>query len=221
MSLIAENIETKEGIFSHTIFRDIARMDKAQLSRYVRLAFTGEPDYQFLPRPFWDYWFDVQTHGRSLDGRTPPSPAEFFSSLHNLLGSVARGTFQVGFDGDPAPNFGFRARYREVIIDLLNEAVNLEGEPDADQKKLASFAVEAVGSLRSKRDFMIDTLYRYREAEGDPEKLKKIKFPDELVDDLEKLDKDYEFMLTRSYQLINSGNFGQLKFEYEYYESLV
>lgn len=154
MSLTPQNMESREGLHSHSIFRDIARMDEEQLSKYVRMAFTGKRDVEFLPEPFWDYWFDMKKHGGpGMDGRTPPSPADFLSEVHNMIAGTKAGIFTVGYESDEQPNFEFRSTYRGVIMGLLDECEDLVGEPTDEQRILASYVVEAVGSIQSPEDF--------------------------------------------------------------------
>ena len=56
MTLTKENMETDpKGEIDDTIalLADINRMDDSQLEKYLRLAFTGVADKDFLPPSFW------------------------------------------------------------------------------------------------------------------------------------------------------------------------
>ena len=212
-------MESRDGMISHTIFRDIARMDKPQLDKYTRMAFTGKSDKKFLPEPFWDYWFDGDKHGGpGMDGRTPPSPAHFLSGVHNMIAGTKAGVFTVGSNTDEQPNFEFRSTYRAVIQGILDECIALPGEPTDEQKRLASFAVEAVGRLQPPETFNRD--YRERVAarrggkEGSPIAED---YPAELKTDLDAQTSEQILMMEKVQQLVDSEKFGALPLHYKEY----
>lgn len=212
MTLTAQNMESRDGLISHSIFRDIARMDKEQLTRYTRMVFTDKRDIRFLPAPFWDYWFDMEKHGESdYDGRTPPSPAIFLAGVHDIVGSISRRTFHIGDDGEEQPDFTFRARFRTVLRGILEECSTLEGRPTDEQKQLASFAVEAVGAIQSVESFNAVGASIAKERQGI---LTPDEYPQELQEDLELLRREQAELLEMSEKLIKAGRFGELKLEY-------
>lgn len=211
MTLTAQNMESRYGLFSHSIYRDIARMDEEQLTRYTRMAFTGKRDTKFLPAPFWDYWFDMEKHGRGDDLRTRSSPAIFLSDTHDMIGSISRRTFRVGEDGEEQPDFSFRARFRHVLLGILDDCMAVEGSPTNEQKQLASFAVEAVGELQSVESFTRVGVSIAKERQG---VLTQDKYPQELQKDLELLQSEQTELLEMSEKLIKAGNFGELKLIY-------
>ncbi len=212
MTLTAQNMESRDGLLSHSIYRDIARMDEGQLDRYTRMAFTAKRDTELLPTPFWDYWFDMEKHGRSGDdGRTPPSPAVFLSGVHNMVGSISRKTFRIGEDGEGQPDFSFRARFRNVLRGILKECSTLEGKPTDEQKQLASFAVEAVGAIQSVESFNRVGASIAKERQGVPTS---DQYPQELREDLELLQGEQAKLLEMSEKLIKTGRFGELKLQY-------
>lgn len=212
MTLTVQNMESRDGVISHSIYRDIARMDEEQLDRYTRMAFTGKRDTKLLPTPFWDYWFDMEKHGRSGDdGRTPPSPAIFLAGVHNMVGSISRRTFRIGENGEEQPDFSFRPRFRNVLRKILDECSTVEGEPTGEQKQLASFAVEAVGGLQSVESFQAVGTSIAKERQG---VLTPDQYPRELQEDLELLQLERVELLEMSEQLIKSGRFGELKLQY-------
>lgn len=214
MALTAENMESRNGLLSHSIYRDIARMDETQLGRYTRMAFTGQRDLEFLPAPFWYYWFDASVHGSSADGRDRPSPADFLAGFHNTLASVARGTFRIGERNEPLPDFGYRPRFRGVITAILDECLDIQGTPTEEQQMLAVFAVEAVGIVRSS-----ERERKYGEGSssrrGKEQESVASGYSRQLAEDLELLTKEYPIMAEKAHALIRGGKFGDLKLGYD------
>lgn len=215
MPLTTENMESRVGLMSHSIFRDIPRMDDEQLSRYMRMAFTGKRDLAFLPEPFWDYWFKYGKHGSSSDGREPNSPAAFLAGIHDTLGSVARGTFTVGSRNEEKPDFSYRPRFRRVLGSLLDECIAVQGTPTSEQTDLASYAVEAVGAIQSIESFNLYYM-ESRKSRPTPEELLSIPedYPKVLRADLEALRAERAKLLDGANLLIKSGRFGELKLRY-------
>ena len=212
-------MESREGLFSHTIFRDIARMDEEQLGKYVRMAFTGKRDAKFLPEPFWDYWFDMGKHGGpGSDGRTPPSPAYFLSNVHNMIAGTKAGIFTVGNKGDEQPNFAFRETYRAVISGLLDESHAITGEPTEEQKSLASYTVEAVGKIQTSEEFgrHFESMVHQRRGSKESAPIAH-DYPSELREDLAVSDEQHARMMESSQQLIDGGRFGTLQLHYNIY----
>lgn len=215
MPLTAENMESKAGLLNHSIFRDIPRMDDEQLSRYMRTAFTGKKDLTFLPESFWGYWFEYGKHGSSSDGREPNSPAAFLASIHDMLGSVARGTFTVGSEKEEKPDFSYRPRFRRVLGSLIDECIAVQEVPTQEQVDLAIYAVEAVGAIRSVESFNLSYI-ESKKGRVAPEELSLI--PEEytqiLRSDLEALRAERAKLLDDANLLIKSGRFGKLKLRY-------
>ncbi len=212
-------MESRKGLFSHTIFRDIARMDEEQLSKYMRIAFIGKQDVKFLPEPFWDYWFDMGKHGGpGMDGRTPPSPAYFLSNVHNMIAGTKAGVFTVGNKGDEQPNFAFRETYRAVLAGLLDECQTITGEPTDEQKRLASYTVEAVGKIQTSEEFGRYFEEMVHQSRGGKESAPIAhNYPAELSEDLTASDEQHTRMIESSQQLIDSGRFGPLQLHYNAY----
>jgi len=210
MTLTTENMESRNGFLSHSIFRDLARMDESQLGKYTRMTFTDQRDLTFLPEPFWDFWFDASVHGSSSDGRKRPSPAAFLSGFHNTLASVARGTFRYGDWTEPRPDFGYRPGFRRVITSVLDECLSIDGYPTQEQRMLAGFAVESVGAIRSaEREIESGKgSVSRRGKEGEAVAAESSK---QLAKDLELLKVDYPLMAKKAKTLIKDGKFGELK----------
>ena len=219
MSLTPQNMESREGLFSHSMYRDIARMDAEQLDKYVRMAFTGKTDTNFLPEPFWNYWFDMEKHGGpGMDGRTPPSPAYFLSGMHNTIAGTKAGTFTVGDKGEEQPNFEFRSTYRAVIRGLLDECSDITDKPTDEQKRLASYAVEAVRRLQPTESFNRNYQERVSTIRGSKEVVPiALDYPVELSADLETLSIELPTMLEKAQTLISEGRFGSLQLRYSSY----
>jgi hypothetical protein len=194
-------------------------MDEEQLSKYVRMAFTGKRDVKFLPEPFWDYWFDMEKHGGpGMDGRTPPSPAHFLSGVHNVIAGTKAGTFTVGDKGEEQPNFEFRSTYRAVIRGLLDECLDITGEPTDEQKRLASYAVEAVGRLQPAESFNRNYQERVSAIRGSKESAPiTLDYPAKLSEDLETLLIELPTMLEKTQTLMSEGRFGPLQLRYSSY----
>ncbi|HLC88061.1 MAG TPA: hypothetical protein VJG66_03345 [Patescibacteria group bacterium] len=221
MSLTSENMESRAGVLSHTIYRDIPRMDDSQLERYMRMVFTGERDLAFLPEPFWDgYWFEFGTHGRSSDGRVPNSPAVFLAGMHDTLGAVARGTFTIGAPGEEQPDFSYRPSFRRTLDGILDECASIPDTPTPKQVSLAGYAVEAVGAIQSIETFNFPYLHQRalssEQRRVDQRELAAIpsSYPDHLRQDLQALRAEGPVLLAKAKRLIASGRFGELKLEY-------
>ncbi len=155
MSLTRQNMETTNRTLGTELFRDIARMDRRQLDKYVRRAFNGDKDASFLPLPFWETWYDVKLPGPSLNGIPSSTPSRFFSGTHDLIGAIARGVRRVGQVGEEQPDFEYRVRYRDVLFSILVDC-SQEESPGKKEKRMAGFAVEAVWLLRSTELFNRD-----------------------------------------------------------------
>lgn len=210
MTLTRQNIETNDRAFHPSaMFRDIARMNDGQLDDYIRRAFTGQRDSS-LPRQFFGQYFDLRSHGSSPDGRVAPSPGAFFAGLHDLVGSIARGTFSV--DGD-APDLGYRGRFRGVLAKLLDDCVVLKETPTEDQSLLARSAVEAVGEMQSLSSFIEVGEMINRQTTGlkDPPP---VVYPEALRKDLDEYRATRPGMLSKAQVIIDDGRFGQLKLRY-------
>lgn len=190
-------------------------MDNNQLERYMRMSFTGKRDLTFLPEPFWDYWFEYSRHGSSSDGKEPGSPAAFFASIHDVLGSVARGTFTVGSKKEEKPDFSYRPRFRRVLGSLLDECIAVQEAPTQEQIDLASYVVEAVGAIKSVESFNFSYI-ESKKGRLSPEELSLIPedYPQILRSDLEALRVERTKLLESANLLIESGKFGKLKLRY-------
>lgn len=215
MPLTAENMETRIGVYGHSaIIRDTARMNEAQLDNYVRRSFAGQRDFDLLPWQFWDGWFNMHTHGPSPDGKSAPSPANFFSETHDIIGWTLAGASQIMDAGEEQPDFSFRPRYRRVILGILNECTITEGDPTDEQITLAGFAVEAVGVIKSIAEFNSYYKAMISERTGQKFELIPLNYPEILKDDLRKLRKDKLEMVEQAIILMNNGRFGQLELDY-------
>lgn len=228
MPLTPDNMESRAGLMSRSIFRDIARMDYSQLNRYTRMAFTGKRDLAFLPEPFWDYWFEYGKHGETSDGRESNNPAVFLTGLHNMLASIAVGRFRVGGDEEEQPDFAYRPRFRRVLKGILDECIRIAAKPSPEtvllgrstpptreQMDLASYGVEAVGAIQTLESFNAYYL-RTGKHERSQRELATIPatYTQHLREDLIAMDTERAELIRRSTALISSGRFGQLKLKY-------
>lgn len=213
MVLTKENIETTDATFHpDAMFRDIARMDESQLEVYVRKIFTGKNDHS-LPRQFFGSYFSTASHGPSPDGKIPPSPAAWLAGIHDIVGSIARGTYSV--DGT-APDFEYRSRFRGVITRLLDDCLAIEGVPNEDLGLLARFSVEAVGGMLSPDDF-IDHGEVSNELKTGVKNPPPLVYPESLKKDLEEFRVIRPPMIQKAQAVIDSGRFGQLELYFKIY----
>lgn len=214
MTLTPENLESRDGILGTPIYRDLGRMNEDQLETYVRKAFLGERDLDFLPPPFWDYYFRAGIHGENpYNEKAPGSPAGFFAGVHDTIGSDKRGTFSIGREGEEKPDFGYRRRIRNVIKKLLSESLDVKGKPTQEQKRIASFAVETAGVFKSAEIFrligndIVEERRRYGQNISS-------EYPQELREDLVQLEADRGEMLAKAEILMRDSRFGKLKLTY-------
>lgn len=123
-----------------TLSEDITRMDSSQLERYVRIAFTGHRDNQFLPAVFWNQTYEIH-HGE-------PSPGEFFAGIYtNVAYSIAGKTKRA--DGSKVElNTAYRDTFARILLGIIDECLNYDGQPNKNEFNLAQNAVDAVGKIR-------------------------------------------------------------------------
>ena len=204
MTLTDQNMKTNEKSWDvGAVWEDIARMDDGQLETFVGKAFTGSRDLDFLPRPFWDHYFDMDAHGPSEDGRSKPGPASFLAELHDVIGLIESGLYSTpGYK----PDFEYRPRFRKVIDKLLDKCLAIEGLPNDEQRLLTVNAVEAAGSIHA-------TFSQYTTS---PERNSKpLQIPEILRGDLEILEVQRSEMLKKAESLIKGEKFGELKLDYQ------
>ena len=144
--LTPQNMRTNPSLDiwdSAALSEDITHMGDSQLERYVRKAFEGQQDLQFLPAPFWEYTFSHYE-----DERAYPTPGKFFAGLYTTLPSAIAGTFTKHdgqrLDFDPE----YRRRFENVLLRLLEECVAVEGNPTETQLRTAQYVIDAVGDIR-------------------------------------------------------------------------
>ena len=204
MSLTSENTETTDDMLNvSAMWRDIARMDDVQLETYMKGAFTGTPDYSFLSYPFWSRYFSMRNFGSSPDGKSPPGPGAFLAEMHDIIGSVSRGSYRV--EGE-APDFEFRPRFRKVLGKIMNE-VALVDDPAEDEKLIARHAIDALNHIQPEDVFRGegDMFNVNRIKEGSPQSLE---YPQYLKDDLKVMDEQIYRILENATEIVGSGKFG-------------
>ena len=167
MSLTSENMRTDpkgEVISDGAMYEDLTKMDQDQLGRYVRRAFLGETDLDFLPEPFW--WnFDTYSDGLNL--HTAPDPGTFFGGFYHTLGRMeVRG--ETGWTTDKGVeytiDFGFYTRLEKVLKDIFDELLTLEGEANESQRLMGKFAMKASRRM-GLREEDVEGLYQGQKPE--------------------------------------------------------
>lgn len=76
-------------------------------------------------------------------GKGPPRPGRFFASEYTIVNEVLAGEYRQKNPVDAE----FRPRLEKVFERILRECLEYNGEPTENQRMLARFSVEAVGSI--------------------------------------------------------------------------
>ncbi len=120
---------------------DVTVMDIDQLGRYVRLAFTGKRDEEFLPLAFWIDAYSSHHRG-SGNGRTPDSAGLFFGELHGFVYKIVTKHPEMNESWYDYPvNADYLDNFRQIFTEIAQECLQKE-DPDETTRQLASFLVE-------------------------------------------------------------------------------
>ncbi len=120
-------------------------MDYSQLERYVRLAFEGRIDEDFLPRHSL-FWHAFSVYGGG--DRGPPKPGDFFAGLYTTIPSMIDGIF-TRHDGTKIDaDIEYRTRLEKILEKILEECINYDGSPNKEQSMLAQGSIDAVSSIK-------------------------------------------------------------------------
>jgi hypothetical protein len=127
------------------LMEDVNQMSSEQLDKYVRLAFLGEIDPEFLP-PHSYFWRAFSVYGGG--DRGPSTPGDFFAGIYTTIPSAHEGKYTrhdgTKIDVDPM----YRSRFEQVLKGILEECLNYDGEPTKRELMLAKYAVETVDHIR-------------------------------------------------------------------------
>ncbi|MFA4820504.1 MAG: hypothetical protein WC613_06130 [Candidatus Aenigmatarchaeota archaeon] len=150
MPLTAENMKVDPNgkvWDTATLVEDINQMSIEQLARYVRLAFVGETDPEFLP-PRSYFWRAFSIHG-SDDGTYSPTPGNFFAGIYMTVPDAYEGKFTRS-DGSKITVYPeYRSRFERVLKDIFEECLKCEGKPKQRELMLTRYALEAIDRIRS------------------------------------------------------------------------
>ena len=147
MALTRQNMRTdptggRDDITS--LLSDIGQMDDPQLETYLRLAFTGQIDADFLP-PHSHFWRGHSVNGGDgLHGGPLPVGAYFGGQIYHLLYDAA-----IGFSKLRAPtNIQTPLRFLNILERFLRECIDYKGTPDERQLIMAQSAIDTIGYIR-------------------------------------------------------------------------
>lgn len=160
MTLTQENQMTPAHaeLFTNPVqlHHDVTVMDKNQLDRYVRLAFSGQEDLDFLPYAFWRNAYSMYHRG-SGDGRIPDSAGLFFGELHGFVYRIITRHTEVDKCWYDYPvHAEYLDNFKIVFTGIVQECLS-NPEPDAKVSQFVSFSVEAAEGVA--RSYYSDTPY--------------------------------------------------------------
>jgi len=124
-----------------TVRRDTTHMDVGQLTNYLTSSFTGRPDFNLLPKPFWFDCFSMPGHVR-----VPQPPSDFFAELYVAVPNWASSEKwrSAGFDFD----IGYRDRLQQALCGIIERCLKYGGKPNVEHLQLAHHAYGTIGTIR-------------------------------------------------------------------------
>jgi len=146
MPLTSENRRTPSGAeyFSNgkDLHHDVTNMDEGQLEKYMRMAFLGQRDEEFLPYLFWRHAFASYYKRGYGDGREPNPPGTFFGDMHGFVSNIINRHPEMDESWYDHPVNG---EYLENLLKVTNKIMQEALEhpnPDDNAKQLAFMAVQ-------------------------------------------------------------------------------